>query len=238
MPPSMTLRKNRSKRKKRRSSTHTDWRTLLSPNPLLKMMPHRQTHRLTTLSQRARWPLSMLHICDYYMILWEDGPYLYPPDLIVLQTELSLKGLDTNATTRTKHRKSVPRTYCKRLGLCRNVLGTICFDFIRITLSKDALRTLCDQVRSVFGRDERVRNGQGRTSNSNSIALHPRTSLVRSQYDSYVRNTTISFSVRWHYVFFQDGIAFQFFWVSSKFWEAISTKLVLTRPITFVNRSQ
>jgi len=42
------------------------------------------------------------------------------------------------------------------------VLGTICFDFIRITLSKDALRTLCDRVRSVFGRYERVRKGQGR----------------------------------------------------------------------------
>ena len=30
-------------------------------------------------------------------------------------------------------------------------------------------------------------------------------------YDSYVRNTTISFSVRWHYVLFQDGMAFQVF---------------------------
>ena len=36
-----------------------------------------------------------------------------------------------------------------------------------------------------------------RTSNSNSIALRPRTSLVRLQYGSYVCNTTISFSVRW-----------------------------------------
>jgi len=36
------------------------------------------------------------------MILWEDAPYVYPPDFIVLQTELSLKGLDTNATTRTE----------------------------------------------------------------------------------------------------------------------------------------
>ena len=42
------------------------------------------------------------------------------------------------------------------------MLGTICFDFIRIKLRNDALRTLCDRVRSVFGRDERVRNGQGR----------------------------------------------------------------------------
>jgi len=70
VPPSMPLRKNRSKRKKRRSSTHTDWHRLtnrlLSPNPLLKMMPHRKTHRLTTLSQRARCPLSMLHMWLLY----------------------------------------------------------------------------------------------------------------------------------------------------------------------------
>ena len=92
------------------------------------------------------------------MILWEDGPHLYPPDLTVLHPELSLKEwIQTQQLV-----LNTDRAYCKRLGLCRNVLGTICFDFIRITLSKDALRTLCDRVRSVFGLDERVRNGQGR----------------------------------------------------------------------------
>jgi len=39
---------------------------LLSPNPLLKMMPHRKTHCQMTLSQRARWPLSMLHMWLLY----------------------------------------------------------------------------------------------------------------------------------------------------------------------------
>jgi len=110
-----------------------------------------------------------------------------------MQTELSLKGLDTNATTRTEHRHSVPRTYCKRLGLFRNVLGTICFDFIRIILSKDALRTLCDRIRSVFGRDERVRNRQGRYEIVLLAATRSHYVPVRPQYGSYVRNTTIVF---------------------------------------------
>jgi len=83
-------------------------------------------------------------------------------------------------------------TYCKRLGLCRNVLETICFVFSRITLSKDALRTLCDRVRSVFGRDERVRNRQGRyeivfltATRSQYIPERP----LRSQYDYLVFGT-------------------------------------------------
>ena len=75
---------------------------LLSPNPLLTIMPHRKTHGQTTLNQRARCPLSC-YICDFYMILLEDGTHLYPPDLIVLQTEQSFKGLDINATTRAEH---------------------------------------------------------------------------------------------------------------------------------------
>jgi len=103
MPPSMSLRENRRKHKKRRSSTHRLKNRLLSPNPLLIMMPHRKTNCLTTLSQRARCPLSML----YMWILYDPmrGRHVFIPyDLIVLQTELSLKGLDTNATTRTEHR--------------------------------------------------------------------------------------------------------------------------------------
>ena len=101
MPPSMPLRKNRSKRKKRRSSTHTDWKTdLCRPTLYWKWYtPAKPTvWRLKVSGPDFRYPC---YICEYYMILWEDGPYLYPPDLIVLQAELSLKGLDTNATTRT-----------------------------------------------------------------------------------------------------------------------------------------
>ena len=46
--------------------THRLKNRLFTPNPLLKMMPHRLTHRLTTLSQRARCPLSMLHMWILY----------------------------------------------------------------------------------------------------------------------------------------------------------------------------
>ena len=85
---------------------------------------------------------------------------------------------------------------------------------------------------------ERTRSLRDRTSNNNSIALRPRTSLVWSQYGSYVCNTTISFSVRWHYVLFHDGMAFQNNWVGSNI---LRGHLDQTRPnssITFVNRSQ
>ena len=99
MPPSMPLRKNRSKRKKTPLlHPHRLKNRLLSPNPLIKMMPHRKT---TVRGPDGRY---ICYIWYYYMILWEDCPYVYPPDLIVLQTELSLKGLDTNAATRAEHR--------------------------------------------------------------------------------------------------------------------------------------
>jgi len=161
-------------------------------------MPHRKTHRQTTLSQMARCPLSML--CMWILYDPMRGRHVFIPSWF----DRSANGIVVERTGYKRNNSywtPIERT-CKCLELCRNVLGTICFDFIRIALRKDALRTLCDRVRSVFGRDERVRNGQSlpdRTSNCNSIALRPRTSLVRSQYGSYVRNTTISFSVRWHY---------------------------------------
>ena len=80
-----------------------------------------------------------------------------------------------------------------------NVLGTICFDFIGITLSKDALRTICDRVRSVFGRNERVRNRKGRykivlltTTRSHYVPdcpLYDRRTAVTLQYDHLVFGT-------------------------------------------------
>jgi len=99
MPP----RKNRSKRKNAAPPPTQTLEQTVVAKPSTENDAHSKTHHQTTLSLRGSDVRYVCYICDYYMIRREDGPYLYPPDLIVLQTELSLKGLDTNATTRTEH---------------------------------------------------------------------------------------------------------------------------------------
>jgi len=155
MPPSMLPRKNRSKRKN------------AAPLPTQTAKPSTENdalpENLPSDDSKSEGQMSIIHVtCVTIISFYERRARIYTL-LIWSYCKRNCRWQDWIQTQQLVLNTQCTEDLLQTLkGLCRNVFGTIWFDFIRITLSKDALRTLCDRVRSVVGRDDRVRNEQGR----------------------------------------------------------------------------
>jgi len=84
----MSPKKNRSKHKNTAPPpTQTEEQTVVAKPSTENHAPPQNPPSGDSKSEGQMSVVHVTCVSDYYMILLEDGPHLYPPDFIVLQTE-------------------------------------------------------------------------------------------------------------------------------------------------------